>query len=89
MRTLEQVVEMIRKWHRSDTVGTFSAYRYPGAQVIEVIEETVVKKDEMPEEVAAAFELFMDYYRIDRGEVFRNNKTGKPDRVKFARRADV
>jgi len=88
MRTLEEVKQMIEDWHGSDRVGTFMAYRYPGAQQIEVIEERVVKAAEMPPNVRQAFEVFMDYYRIEKGEVFRN-KSGRPDRVKFTRRTDV
>ena len=89
MRTLEEVKQMIEQWHRSDTVGTFMAYRYPGAQVIDVIEEKVVKVNEMEDDVAAAFAFFMDRLGIERGEVFRNNKTKLPDRVKFTRRVDT
>jgi hypothetical protein len=88
MRTLEATIEALKSWHRSDSVGNLILYRYPGAQLIETIEERVVKVKEMDEDVAAAFILFMDKLGIERGEIFRNNR-GEPDRVKLTRRIDV
>lgn len=88
MRTLEATIEALKEWHRSDSVGNLIHYRYPGAQLIETIEERVVKVKEMKPEVAAAFKLVMDDLGIERGEVARNSK-GEPDRVKLTRRLDV
>ena len=88
MRTLNDTIKLLTEWHESNTVGNLNHYRYPGAQLIETIEERVVKINEMEPEVAAAFKLFMDALKIERGEVFRNSK-GEPDRVKGTRRIDV
>jgi hypothetical protein len=88
MRTLEATIEAIKAWHHSDSVGNLIFYRYPGAQLIETIEERVVKVKEMEPEVSEAFILFMDKLGIERGEIFRNSK-GEPDRVKLTRRIDV
>jgi len=88
MRTLGDTIETLKQWHSSDSVGNLILYRYPGAQLIETIEERVVKVKEMEPEVAEAFNLFMDKLGIERGEVFRNSK-GEPDRVKLTRRIDV
>ena len=89
MKTLEETKRLLEEWHRSDTVGSLMLYRYPKSQLIETIEETVVKVGEMPADVAEAFVKFMDYYKIERGEVIRSTKNGKPDRVKYTRRLDV
>lgn len=88
MRTLEATIEALKNWHRSDSVGNLIFYRYPGAQLIETIEERVVKVKEMDSDVSAAFILFMDKLGVERGEVFRNSN-GKPDRIKLTRRVDV
>ena len=88
MRTLDATIEYLKEWHRSDKVGNLIHYRYPGAKLIETIEERVVKVKEMKPEVAEAFKLFMDELGIERGEVFRNSK-GDPDRVTLTRRLDV
>ena len=87
MRTLPQTIELLKAWHEADTVGNLLHYRYPGAQLIETIEETVIKAKEMDPEVQEAFKLFMNALGVERGEVFRNSR-GEPDRIKLTRRID-
>jgi hypothetical protein len=87
MKSLEDIKSVIDKWWRNGMVGNLICYRAPGANDGECIIERVVKAREMRPEVRVAFEMLMDEYGVERGEVFRGSD-GKPDRLKFTRRFD-
>lgn len=88
MKSLDEMKASLEKWWKRGMVGNLICYRAPGAAEGECIIERVVKAREMKPEIRAAFEMFMDEYGVERGEVFRNNE-GRPDRLKFTRRFDV
>lgn len=87
MKSLDGIKRVVDQWWRGGMVGNLICYRAPGAESGECIIERVVKAREMRPEIRAAFEMFMDEYGVERGEVFRDNQ-GRPDRLKFTRRFD-
>jgi hypothetical protein len=87
MRTKEEVHKIVDEWLDSDMVGNLILYRSPHSDGAEAILEQVVKMREMKPTTAAAFGMFMDDLKVERGEVVRD-KDGNPDRVKLTRRFD-
>ena len=85
MKTRAEVHKVVDKWWDKDMVGNLIIYRAPHTNEAECIVEMVIKKREMPIEVQAAFEMFMDELGVERGEVVRD-KDGNPDRVKLTRK---
>jgi len=85
MKTREEIHKVVDKWWAQDMVGNLIIYRAPHTNEAEAIVERVIKKREMPIEVQAAFEMFMDELGVERGEVVRD-KDGNPDRVKLTKR---
>ena len=87
MKTREQIHVTVDKWWDEKSVGNLIIYRAPNSDSAECIIEKVVKVKEMELTTRAAFEMFMDDLKVERGEVARNSD-GDPDRVKLTRRFD-
>ena len=88
MRTKEELHDILDEWVESEAVGNIIFYHPPRANEYEAIIEQTVKVREMKPTTRAAFCMFMDDMKVERGEVIRN-KDGEPDRVTLTRRFDV
>ena len=85
MKTLEQILDSVRRWHADDCVGNVTLFRAPRSQNMDMIGEQTIKLREMDEEVKTAVRKVFSLLDAEKIEMFRD-KDGYPDRVKVMRR---
>ena len=85
MKTLDNTLKLISRWHSEGCVGNLVIFRAPRSQNVDVVGEQTIKLRELDRETQETVHKLFSLVDSEKIELFRD-KDGLPDRIRVVRR---